>query len=162
MGDNNADFSSSLGSWYAKTVAKGGNDTANSYITDGSVATNTSPSFLVAKGDLVTSITIGSNGYITAAMGASGVTSFKVSSKSTGGAKAAGFPIGNNGGASGPFWLTITNIDGTNAENFLVKNMNDGSATKADTFQILKRSYNYTTRTGTTTGTSKVKGATVA
>lgn len=157
LGDSNADFRNGIGGWHT-----GSNDTAGSYITDGSTVFNTDPTWSVTKGELVSALPIGADGYLVAAINASGVTTLKVSSLSTKEAKATGFPIGKNNGTSLPFWVTITNADGTNAENLLVKNTNNGSATKADTFQIIKRAYDPTTRTGSTTGTSKSKGALVS
>jgi hypothetical protein len=151
LGDNNADFKSSTGGWYVRSSSQGGGDTASSSIYIGQTATNSRSAF--TENQLVTSIPVGSIGYVSnvgALSTTTGTGTFSVSSVNGSTVKATGFPIGSTSPTSAPFWVTVQNADGTNAEQILVKNLSDGSATKADTFKVILRNYNYSTNTGGT------------
>ena len=146
LGDNNADFGSSVGGWHT-----GAGDTAGTSLYLGKTATNSRTAF--TEGQLISSIPVGAYGYVStvgALSTTTGTGTFSVSSVNGGTVKATGFPIGSTSPTSPPFWVTVQNADGTNAEQILVKNLSDGSKTKADTFKIILRNYNYSTGTGGT------------
>lgn len=133
LGDNNGGMSHTIGDW--RTTTK---DTATTSVFYGHMATSNTNALPV--GNYITSLNIGSTGYLATVGGitASATTGsqFTVSGKSGALTAATGFPI------SGTFWVTI------GSEKILVTNAMDGTTTKPDTFTIVLRNYNPYTNTG--------------
>jgi len=132
LGDNNGGMSKNQGDWQRTTI-----DASSGQSTVSFSHTAISNTLALTDGQVITSIPVGTTGYISTIGGiaASGVTTFKVSGKKNVNTSALGFPT------TGTFWITI------GSEKLLVRNHMDGTSKTPDTFDVVARGYLSTTAT---------------